>query len=136
VGEQEIEVVRKLYGFDWVGLGSREQGFAELEHLMAPEFRARVSPELGERELEGIEGMTVFIEALEQDFAEFRYVADEFGEVGDGGVFVHGRIIARGRSSGMPLTSGFSHVWTLRDGLVLRVEAHLDRAAAEQAPEV
>ncbi len=133
MGDEEVGLVRRLYGFDWVGLGSREEGFGELERLMAPGFRARVSPELGDRELQGIDGMTVFIDALEQDFAEFRYVGDRFDQGGEGGVVVHGRIVARGRASGMPLTSEFTHVWTLRDGRVLRVEAFLDPAAAERA---
>ena len=133
MGEQNLEVVRSLYGFDWIGIGSRERGFEELQALMDPDFRARVSPELGDRELQGMQGMTNFIDALEQDFDEFRYVGDRFTEAAEGKVVVSGRILARGRASKMPLVSEFGHLWSLRDGRVLRVAAFLDRAAAEQA---
>jgi ketosteroid isomerase-like protein len=133
VGERNLDVIRSLYGFDWIGIGSRERGFEDLKGLMAPDFRARVSPELGDRELQGIEGMTNFIDALEQDFDEFRYVGDRFSEAADGRVVVSGRILARGRASKMPLASEFGHLWSLREGTLLRVEAFLDRAAAERA---
>jgi ketosteroid isomerase-like protein len=102
VGERNLEVIRSLYGFDWIGIGSRERGFQELERLMDQGFQARVSPELGDRELQGR-------------------------------VVVSGRILARGRTSKMPLASEFGHLWSLKDGRVLRVEAFLDRASAEQA---
>ena len=133
VGERNLATVRRLYGFDWIGIGSREQGFQEVAAQMDPDFRARVSPELGDRELHGLEGMNNFIDALEEDFEEFRYDADHFTEADDGRVVVSGRIKARGRGSKMPLTSEFGHLWTLRDGKVLRVEAFLDRLQAERA---
>jgi ketosteroid isomerase-like protein len=133
VGEQNLDLIRSLYGFDWIGIGSRERGFQELAAQMDPDFRARVSTELGDRELQGMEGMTNFIDALEQDFDEFQYVGDRFTEAADGRVVVSGRILARGRASKMPLASEFGHLWHLRDGRALRVEAFLDRASAEQA---
>jgi ketosteroid isomerase-like protein len=133
VGERNLAVVRRLYGFDWIGIGSREQGFQELAAQMDPDFRARVSPELGDRVLHGLEGMTNFIDALEEDFEEFRYDADHFTEADDDRVVVSGRIRARGRASKMPLTSEFGHLWTLQEGRVLRVEAFLDRLQAERA---
>ena len=133
MGERNLEVIRRLYGFDWIGIGSRERGFQELERLMDQGFQARVSPELGDRELQGIQGMNNFIDALEEDFEEFRYVGDSFAETPDGRVVVSGRILARGRTSKMPLASEFGHLWSLKDGRVLRVEAFLDRASAEQA---
>jgi ketosteroid isomerase-like protein len=133
VGERNLAVVRRLYGFDWIGIGSREQGFEEVAAQMDPDFRARVSPELGDRVLHGLEGMTNFIDALEEDFEEFRYDADHFTEADDDRVVVSGRIRARGRASKMPLTSEFGHLWTLQEERVLRVEAFLDRLQAERA---
>jgi hypothetical protein len=60
----------------WVRLGSRRTGFAELREVVAPDFESRLSPELGERVVTGVEGLEVFVEALEQDFSEFTYEAN------------------------------------------------------------
>jgi ketosteroid isomerase-like protein len=136
VGEGNRKLVEQLYGFDWIGLASREEGLTALGRLMDPGFTARVSPEVGDRELEGIDGMVNFVQALEEDFEEFRYLADEIDEVADDRVVVSGWIAARGRASRMPLTSEFGHVWSVADGKVRRVEAYLDRAAAEEAAAV
>ena len=130
---EALELVKGLYGFDWIGLSSRDAGFEGLERAMDPEFRAKVSPALGERELRGMDGVANFIDALEEDFDEFRYVGEEFAETGEDKIVVSGRIMARGRASKMPLASEFGHVWSLRDGKVLRVDAFLDRASAERA---
>lgn len=133
MGESNVELVRHLYGFDWIGIGSREEGFDDLAKRMDPEFRARVSPELGDRELQGVDGVENFVDALEEDFEAFRYEPEQITEAGEDRVVVWGTIFARGRNSKMPLTSEFGHVWTVRDGTALRVEAFLDRHAAEQA---
>ena len=133
MGEASTKLVEQLYGFDWIGLVSREHGVELLEGLMDSDFSARVSPEVGDRELRGVDGLINFIDALERDFEEFRYVADEIADAPGGRVVVWGRIVARGRASKMPLTSGFGHVWSVHEDRVLRVEAFLDRAAAESA---
>jgi len=106
VGEASTKLVEQLYGFDSIGLVSREQGVELLEGLMDSDFSARVSPEVGDRELRGVDGLINFIDALERDFEEFRYVADEIADAPGGRVVVWGRIVARGRASKMPLTSG------------------------------
>jgi len=131
MGEASTKLVEQLYGFDWIGLVSREHAVELLEGLMDSDFSARVSPEVGDRELRGVDGLINFIDALERDFEEFRYVADEIADAPGGRVV--GRIVARGRASKMPLTSGFGHVWSVHEDRVLRVEAFLDRAAAESA---
>ena len=92
---------------------------------MAPDVQARVSPEVGDRTLHGLEGFAVFVEGLEEDFSEFRYHAEKLDEVSPEQVLVTGRIEARGRRSNMPLTAPFGHLWTLRDGRAVRVEARV-----------
>ena len=127
------DLIRRIYGFDWATVGSRREGFAELRDVVAPDFESRLSHELGDRVLTGVGGLEVFVEALEQDFSEFHYDADEFVEVGDDGVLVLGRIFAKARATGMPLAGEFGHIWTVHDGLAARVEAHRDRDEARKA---
>jgi ketosteroid isomerase-like protein len=126
------DLIRRIYGFDWATVGSRRKGFAELRDVVAPDFESRLSQELGDRVLSGVEGLEMFVEALEQDFSEFHYDADDFLEVGDDGVLVLGRIFAKARATGMPLYGEFGHIWTVRDGLAARVEAHRDQDEARK----
>jgi ketosteroid isomerase-like protein len=127
------DLIRRMYGFDWAGIRSRRQGFDELRAMVSPDFESQLSPELGERVLAGVQGLEMFVEAVEQDFREFHYDAEQLEEIGDDQVLVLGRIFARARATGMPLVGEFGHIWTVRDGLATRVEAHRDREQARKA---
>jgi ketosteroid isomerase-like protein len=120
-----VDLIRGVYGFNWAAVDDRGRGLAATREVMAPEVEARVSPEVGDRTLQGVEGFAVFVEGLEEDFSEFRYEAEEFEEVSPEQLVVMGHIRARGRRSRMPLTAPFVHRWTLRQGKAVRVEARL-----------
>src|SRR5262245_27735979 len=94
---ERAELIRRIYGFDWAGIRSRREGFGELRGLVTDNFNSQLSPELGERVLAGVAGLEMFVEAVEEDFSEFRYDADEIEEIGDDRVLVLGRIAARAR---------------------------------------
>jgi ketosteroid isomerase-like protein len=130
MAESNAELIRGLYGFNWAAVDDRGRGLAAAGEVMAPQVEARVSPEVGDRTLHGLEGFAVFVEGLEEDFSEFRYQAEEIEEVSPDQVMVTGQIQARGRRSNMPLTAPFGHLWTLREGRAVRVEARV-RAADE-----
>ena len=130
---ERAELIRRIYGFDWAGIRSRREGFGQLQSLVTDDFNSQLSPELGERVLSGVQGLEMFVEAVEVDFSEFRYEADEIEETGDDRVLVLGTIHARARATGMPLSGDFGHVWTVRDGRAAQVQAYRDRAEARQA---
>jgi SnoaL-like domain len=123
MGEPNTTLIRNLYGFNWAAVDDRTRGFAAAGEVMAPDLEALVSPEVGERTLHGLGGFARFVEGLEEDFSEFRYLAETFDEVSPEQILVTGQIQARGRTSHMPLTAPFSHLWTLRDGKAVKVEA-------------
>jgi ketosteroid isomerase-like protein len=127
------ELIARMYGFDWAGLRSRQEGFDELRDLVADDFNSQLSPELGERVLAGVQGLEMFVEAVEQDFSEFRYDADQLEEIGEDKVLVLGTIFAKARATGMPLSGDFGHIWTVRDGRAAQVQAHRDRDQARRA---
>ena len=118
-------LIRTLYGFNWADVDDRVRGLAASREVMAAHVEARVSPEVGDRTLLGLEGFAVFVEGLEEDFSEFRYDADQFEEISAEQLFVTGVIRARGRRSNMPLSAPFGHLWTLRDGRAVKVEARI-----------
>ena len=125
MAERNADLIRGVYGFNWATVDDRGRGLAAAREVMAPEIQARVSPEVGDRTLYGLEGFAVFVEGLEEDFSEFRYQAEKFDEVSHEQVLVTGHIQARGRRSNMPLTAPFGHLWTMSDGRAIRVEARV-----------
>jgi hypothetical protein len=88
-----------MYGFDWATVRSRREGFGELRGMVSEDFDSQLSPELGERVLSGVQGLEMFVEAVEQDFSEFHYDADEVVEVDGDRVLVLGRIFAKARAT-------------------------------------
>jgi ketosteroid isomerase-like protein len=123
--ERNADLIRGVYGFNWAAVDDRGRGLAAAREVMAPDVQAQISPTVGERTLHGLEGFAVFVEGLEEDFSEFRYQAEEFEELSPEQLVVSGHIQARGRRSNMPLTAPFAHLWTLRDGKAVSVEARL-----------
>jgi ketosteroid isomerase-like protein len=123
MAEPNPDLIRRVYGFNWAAVDDRARGLAAAGEVMAPDVQARVSPEVGDRTLHGLGGFAVFVEGLEEDFSEFRYQAENFEEVSPEQVLVTGHIQARGRTSNMPLTAPFVHLWTLRDGRAVGVES-------------
>jgi len=121
----DLDRLRGLYDIDWTSVGPRENGLAAAAEVMAPDVKAHISPEVGERVLDGVGDFATFIQGLEEDFSEFRYVAEDVSETAPGAYVVSGVIHARGRLSNMPLSSPFRHEWTFRDGTAQRVEAGL-----------
>ncbi len=127
--EGNADLIRGLYGFNWADVDDRVRGLAASRDVMAAHVEARVSPEVGDRTLLGLEGFAVFVEGLEEDFSEFLYDAQEFEEISGDQLFVTGLIRARGRRSNMPLSAPFGHLWTLRDGRAVKVEARIAPAS-------
>ncbi len=119
------DLVRRLYGYNWAAISDRERGMTAAAELLAPDVEARISPEVGDRTLHGLEEFAIFVQGLEEDFSEFLYEAEDLTETGRDEVSVRGHIRARGRRSQMPLTAAFGHVWTIRDGKAVKVEAGL-----------
>ena len=62
-----------------------------------------------------------------------RWEVTELQGVGGGQVLAAGRMHAVGRSSGVQSADAFFHVWTVRDGLIVRLLICDDRATAMKA---
>ena len=126
----ESELIRTVYGIDWTAVDARGRGLAAAAELMSPDVKARISPEVGDRVLDGVEAFATFVEGLEEDFSEFRYDAEAVEETAPGEIVVTGVIHARGRHSRMPLSAPFSHSWSFIDGRAVSVQASLRRTAS------
>lgn len=127
MASSDAERIRTIYGIDWTAVDARARGLAAAAELMSPDVKARISPEVGDRVLDGIADFATFVEGLEEDFSEFRYDVEAAEETAPGEVVLTGVIHARGRHSRMPLSAPFTHSWSFADGRAVRVEASLNR---------
>ena len=64
---------------------------------------------------------------------EFRAEAQEFRDLGAGTVLASMRLIGRGTGSGLPIEINYVQLWTLRDGLGVRVDSYGTAAEALEA---
>jgi ketosteroid isomerase-like protein len=126
--EGHADLIRGVYGFNWAAVEERLRGLEAAREVMASDVQSRVSPEVGDRTLHGLEGFAIFVEGVEEDFSEFRYEPEQFEELSPEQIAVRGRIHARGRRSNVPLSAPFGHLWTLRDGKAVKVEARITPA--------
>lgn len=74
-----------------------------------------------------------FWEDNREAWESFEVVPVDANDLGDGLVFMPGRVRARGRRSRLELDSPLFFVWRLSDGRILRASAHLEREHALEA---
>lgn len=80
----------------------------------------------------GRAGLMRWVESTREVWDEWRFERERFRDAGDQ-VLVLVRVVARGGSSGVSLDRRTAHVWTVRDGRVVRCEVYLNRSAALDA---
>jgi len=84
--------------------------------------------------LRGHQAMRAFLEGYIESFESFRMEPEEIMDAGDR-VLVFLRVLGRGRGSGIDLEVRPAHLWTVRGGKGVRVEAFTEqsRGAALEA---
>jgi ketosteroid isomerase-like protein len=93
-----------------------------------PVFAARV----GGDPYRGREGIETFLGEVDETWAEFRPVPEEYRDLGDR-VLGLGQLKTRGRGSGVPTDSPWGGVYDLRGGEVSRIRTYLDHGEALRA---
>ncbi len=102
-------------------------------HLFHPEAEfdaTRTLPDVGI--IRGADQFLGLIRDYSSSFEEFRVDAEELLDAGDHVVVVV-RDGGRLKGSGSEIWNRFVHVWTVRDGKVIRWTAYTDKAAALEA---
>jgi len=120
------EVVARIYG----EFALREEGLV----LIDPDVVIQQDPGVvgTEGTYHGHAGFVQSILDIGAVFEDMRFVPEKLTEIGDR-VLATVTMTARGRESGVELRQVLGHVWTLRDGLVVRVEAYASAAEALEA---
>ena len=123
-----ISVIRRFYN----GLSAPDT----IGELLSPSVRYEIVPGFPYSDVyigwESI--MRDFFGRLLQDFEDWRTEVTEVFESGDR-VFALGTYSARAKATGKPFTAGFAHVWTLQDGLIVRLQHCADTVQLARALE-
>jgi ketosteroid isomerase-like protein len=82
---------------------------------------------------QGVEGFIGALGSVDAAFDEHTHVLERMVEAGDDKVLAYVRFQAKGRDSRVPVEIPEQHVWTFRDGLIVRFEWFHDEAAARHA---
>ena len=125
---ENVEIIRRLYA-SWQG---SEPGTEPLP-LLAEDFEYVNPPyavHTGTRYGKG--GWTAAAGSLDESFESWTHVPDEMIDEGNK-VVVMTTFRARGRGSAVELEKFEPHVWTLRDGAVIRLQWFNDRDEALRA---
>jgi ketosteroid isomerase-like protein len=125
----ESYVERLRTGYEALGRGDYEA----LRELLDPEILLRDRPEAPDaRSYRGFEGMLTTLRDTSDSFENFRLDPQRFFENGEKIVAVLS-MTGRGRTSGVPVEERIAHLWTLREGLAIELQAFTDPADALEA---
>ncbi len=127
MSQENVETVKRLID----AFNKREvDAFAE---LTTPDFEWTTSMAAVEGQIFwGREGIETYFERMKESWDEFLALADEYRDLGDRVLWL-GRLEARGRSSGVPVSAPLDILYDLRDGKISRMHSYLDHGEALQA---
>jgi ketosteroid isomerase-like protein len=127
MSEENVEIVRRIYA-EFV-----DHPAAVLE-LYAPDFEMDASDTAPDIDVvRGIDEAEALLRAYFNNFQDLRLEIDEVLHDDDRLVVVAMHDIGRIRGSDAEVRNQRFHVWSFRDGKVVRLSAHLDRDQALRA---
>jgi ketosteroid isomerase-like protein len=124
MSQENVERIRNAFAGTTAGDFSYLPGLIDesCEFLLPPDFP-------GTQATRGPEGFVSVVQEFEDAFEEMRYEPEDFLDQGDR-LFVAVRTIGRAKHTRIALDLILYWVYTFRDGMVVKMEAFLDRAAA------
>jgi ketosteroid isomerase-like protein len=128
VSSDNVEILRRgLEAFN-------RDGVEGLIEILDPDFEGQADPELTTEPgvYVGHEGIRRWFAGFEGFMDDVHFEADQFIPAGDS-VLVPGRLVGRGRGSGIEAAQRLFQVWTLRDGKAVRLVSYTDMASARAA---
>jgi ketosteroid isomerase-like protein len=80
----------------------------------------------------GHDGVREFFTGLSRTWKTYSFRYEEYIDAGDE-VLAIGRFHGRGQASGIEIEAPIVHIWTVRAGIGVRLQAYLDREQALEA---
>ena len=127
MSQENVEIVRRLYE----AMNARDLDL--IRELGSPDVEWVPDPiRVADKPVRGLEGVIRFFTDRAEVFSELRTEPEGFRETDDKVVvFLH--VTGKGEASGAEFDIRAAHLWTLKDGVVVRREGFGDRAEALEA---
>jgi ketosteroid isomerase-like protein len=104
-----------------------------VREFIHPEAEMRDRPEIPDATTYvGWDGVLLSIRASREIFEDFHFVPERFLENEDKIVVII-RMVGKGRTSGVPVEERIAHLWTIRDGLGVALQAYTSPVEALEA---
>ena len=127
MSQENVEVVKKA--FEAIAAGDRDQALSYTDSAMVVDATRRVFNPTTYR---GVQGLRQMLSDMDDVWEDLRSEPREFLDAGDR-VVVTGRMVGRGKGSGVEVGQDFAGVWTIRDSRIVRWDICTDRAEALEA---
>lgn len=111
-----------------------DEGVEGIIHLISPEFEVETPSDLAvePQVYRGPDGVRRWFDTFFEVMDEVNLEADELIPAGDR-VVVPGRVVARGQDSGIETNQAVTMVWTLRDGMAVKMDIYAEKQEALEA---
>jgi uncharacterized protein len=104
-----------------------------VKNLLAPDVRWEVVEGFPHSGIyQGLNGVSDFFKRLSGDFEDWHTEPSEFFETGDHVVAI-GTYSARAKATGKTFKARFAHLWTMRDGVIVRLQQCADTVQISRA---
>ena len=129
MSQENVEALRSDFG-----AGVDAQDGLALDRAIEtfhPDIEFREDPSFPEAGIyRGREAVRAYAEQFSAEFDAFSWQPEDFLDAGDDQVLVLMRVRGRGKSSGIEIDLRGGWLYTLKDGVAVRVDAYLDREEA------
>jgi ketosteroid isomerase-like protein len=126
MSKENVEIVRLLYA------AMNERDEARAADLVHPDVEWVHDSRVGKGPIRGRESVLGYFRDQEEVFDELRIETERLWENGDR-VLAFIRPTGHGHASGAEFDIRIAHLWTLRDGVIVRGEGYGDRDEALEA---
>jgi uncharacterized protein len=122
----ESDVERLRVGYEALDRGD----ISAVQAFIHPEAEMHDRPEIPDATTYvGWDGVLLSLQASRETFEDFHFVPERFLENEDKIVVIL-RMVGKGRTSGVPVEERIAHLWTIRDGLAVALQAYSSPADA------
>jgi uncharacterized protein len=129
MSRENVDLV--LTGYEAWDRGDIETAFAPIDE----DFEFHEDPQFPEAGVyRGREAFRGYFERFREEWDDYRVNAEEVRDSGDK-VLAFTHQTARGKASGVQIDLRIAHLWTIRDGKAVRMQAYFDREEALKALE-
>jgi ketosteroid isomerase-like protein len=125
--QANVEIVRKA--FEAISVGDRERALSYTDSGMVVNAMSRVFNPTVYR---GLQGLRQMLADMDDVWEDLRPEAREFIDAGDR-VVVTGRMVGKGKGSGVEVGRDFAGIWTVRNRRIVRWDICRNRAEALEA---